>query len=364
VLARPAGARWQLTVRSQEDRGGAWTEHAIAFAADNNDRRPDVDVPALQARLREHSRPFGENLAGMVVCGPRWDCLGEAIRGADGDLIEIALPTEFAGDVGRHVVHPALLDVATGAAQRPLPGPCLPLYYERVTVYEPLPDRFFTHITYRTSPNRSVVVDLTLLAPDGQVLVDIMGFTLREVDPDRFTEALDRGTVLDTVDDSAVATAAPENADGIEPDAGVHLLMMLLSGRTPAHVLVRPFRDGHPVPLPTESAVAPAPDAVPPVAQPVASAAPLAEVDQAAPVPTERDEEVRDAIRQFWSGVLGIEALDDEDDFFDLGGNSMTAIQMMTSIRERFGVELSIATLFESPTVAALAKAVNEHQSG
>ncbi|MFD9423546.1 non-ribosomal peptide synthetase [Streptomyces sp. NPDC060054] len=43
------------------------------------------------------------------------------------------------------------------------------------------------------------------------------------------------------------------------------------------------------------------------------------------------------------------------DNFFDLGGHSLLATRLLNRVRTRFGASLSVAALFESPTVAALA---------
>ncbi|MBG0829764.1 non-ribosomal peptide synthetase [Planomonospora sp. ID67723] len=58
-----------------------------------------------------------------------------------------------------------------------------------------------------------------------------------------------------------------------------------------------------------------------------------------------------------WAEVLGVtEPVGADDDFFDLGGHSLTATQIIARIQERFAVAVPIALLFEHPTVAGLAR--------
>ena len=61
---------------------------------------------------------------------------------------------------------------------------------------------------------------------------------------------------------------------------------------------------------------------------------------------------------KIFSQVLGIEQVGANDNFFRLGGHSLLAAQVATRIKEAFGVALELRTFLESPTVAALAKAI------
>ncbi|MEM0981169.1 MAG: phosphopantetheine-binding protein, partial [Cyanobacteria bacterium P01_H01_bin.58] len=61
--------------------------------------------------------------------------------------------------------------------------------------------------------------------------------------------------------------------------------------------------------------------------------------------------------------LLGIEKVGIHDNFFELGGHSLLAIQAVTRLRKEFQVELPMrAFLFEAPTVAGIAKIIEENQ--
>lgn len=65
-----------------------------------------------------------------------------------------------------------------------------------------------------------------------------------------------------------------------------------------------------------------------------------------------------------WSAVLGQDQIGVDQNFFDLGGNSLTAISAVARVRIEFGVDLPLWTLFEFPTVAEMAVVVDSLVSG
>jgi aryl carrier-like protein len=62
-------------------------------------------------------------------------------------------------------------------------------------------------------------------------------------------------------------------------------------------------------------------------------------------------------LRQIWGDVLGLVEVGLEDDFFDLGGDSLAAVRVVSEARTRLVRDFSLADLFERPTIAAFAAA-------
>jgi hypothetical protein len=63
---------------------------------------------------------------------------------------------------------------------------------------------------------------------------------------------------------------------------------------------------------------------------------------------------------RIWQDVLAVEAIGLEDNFFDVGGSSFTLATVHSRLAELLGRPLSLVTLYEHPTVSALA----EHLAG
>ena len=64
---------------------------------------------------------------------------------------------------------------------------------------------------------------------------------------------------------------------------------------------------------------------------------------------------VEEVVADIWANLLGLERVSAEDNFFDLGGHSLIATQVMVRVQKTLAVELPLRMLFESPTVAKLA---------
>ncbi|MBD2498496.1 SDR family NAD(P)-dependent oxidoreductase [Nostoc sp. FACHB-280] len=73
--------------------------------------------------------------------------------------------------------------------------------------------------------------------------------------------------------------------------------------------------------------------------------------------------EIELKITQCWQQVLRVPLLSIYDNFFELGGNSLLAGQVIGRLRESFSLELSLQRLFQVPTIAGLAQAIEAIQA-
>ncbi|SPE64234.1 Linear gramicidin synthase subunit D [Streptomyces netropsis] len=138
-------------------------------------------------------------------------------------------------------------------------------------------------------------------------------------------------------DKRLVAYAVPATDGNIDPDA----LRDHLTGLLPEYMVPAAFVTLDALPLTAngklDQRALPAPD----FAHQVTGRAP-------------RDEREK-ALCALFADVLGLERIGIDDSFFNLGGHSLTATRLVSRIRAELGVELSVRSLFQAPTVAGIA---------
>ena len=64
-------------------------------------------------------------------------------------------------------------------------------------------------------------------------------------------------------------------------------------------------------------------------------------------------------VLEMWRDLLGVEDIGVDDNFFELGGHSLLAVQLLSRVRQIYGVELSLEVVYSGEfMVAELAKAI------
>ncbi|MEX0662994.1 MAG: beta-ketoacyl synthase N-terminal-like domain-containing protein [Balneolaceae bacterium] len=70
-----------------------------------------------------------------------------------------------------------------------------------------------------------------------------------------------------------------------------------------------------------------------------------------------------DELTAIWEEFLGIEHIKKDDNFFDLGGNSLVALQLFDELKRKLGIRLPLSALFEAPTIEQIAELIEPEVS-
>ena len=71
--------------------------------------------------------------------------------------------------------------------------------------------------------------------------------------------------------------------------------------------------------------------------------------------------EVEEALAQIWKQVLHLDHVGIDDDFLHIGGDSLSATQVVIRVNHAFGAALSVRAIFDAPTIASVAALLSEH---
>lgn len=357
----------RFTVASQSSFDGSWQEHALAQVTFLTPTTvPAQDAAAILARCNRQEITFAPgqqetNQERFLRFGPRWKNVRQ-IRFGDGEVVgRLELDPSFHDDLAQYPLHPALLDLATGIGLPLVPGyhdtshtsPAfyVPLTYRQVRVYAPLTPVLYTHLRHRpdaAANQQTATFDVTLMDESGRVLVEVNSFTVRRVGEQQ--NIFSRQTTQPTQSSLLSTQHSPDRptlldlalSDGIKPEEGAAAFQRLLTGAAAPRTIVSslPLADllqyTHTIQPENESE-----------AMQFARPAHLGEY-----VPPEN--EAQRKLAEMWQKVLGLDSVGIHDDFFDLGGDSLMAIRLVNLVKKGFGVELSLATIFQTPTVAQM----------
>ncbi|MEO8097296.1 MAG: SDR family NAD(P)-dependent oxidoreductase [Acidobacteriota bacterium] len=263
--------------------------------------------------------------------GPRWGCLRRLNLGTRECLAFLELAPEHQQEAQQYHLHPALLDVATGAALYLIPGHnqpgdmFLPLSYDRATVYGQLGGRVYSHARLLQDSSSEIErFDITIAGEDGIVLLEVEGFSVKRIGRQHAKSVGDSQTRALT----PALSPAKTRSLRLSVEEGIRSLGQIMAARANPVVLVSPV--------------------------PLRYSGSSSQIEPSSLFsPSENSE--RD-LTELWQRALGLDSVGLDDDFFDLGGHSLIALRLFTDIRHRFGIDLGLATIFKARTIRTLAK--------
>jgi non-ribosomal peptide synthetase component F len=72
---------------------------------------------------------------------------------------------------------------------------------------------------------------------------------------------------------------------------------------------------------------------------------------------------VEQILADIYAHVLGVDRVGVDESFFDLGGDSISAMRVITAINTALDIDLAVTTLFDAPSVTSLSQRVGRHAS-
>ncbi|HEX6755382.1 MAG TPA: SDR family NAD(P)-dependent oxidoreductase, partial [Mycobacteriales bacterium] len=333
---------------------GGFGVYAVATAAWVDPAPPRRhDLAALLARLTPEGPAPQDGEDGLVRVGPHWPVPARVHAGDREQVALIELADPPAGEPGGWHLNPAVLDRAV-AFPRLDGGPgWLPLGYGRIVAVRPLPAKVWSHVRYTGGTADDVVTaDVTVLDEDGEEIASVTDFLLRRVDPAAGAPGAPGAPAASAA--SAAPPAARERSGeerGILPADGAEAFARLLATDLGPQVVVSA--------VPLEEILAGVAGSA------LAGRSPDPDEDdlpeqEGQPRAVDGDyvaprTDLEATLARIWGEVLGIGEVGVEDDFFELGGNSLLGVQLVAQVRRAVGAKLPMRTLFDEPTVAGIA---------
>ncbi len=340
-----------------------WQLHAQARVLPIAAEARRIDVAAIAARLP--APVVGEGLVSPqeahLAFGPRWRVLRSRATGGQEGLATLALPAAFRAEAGEWLLHPALMDLATGWAMDLIAGYrpdhlWVPVSYGLVRVHRPLPGEIVSHVV-NAAANRAegatATFDITLATPEGEVCVEIEGFSIRRLEgglsfgqPDPRELEFDDGPAQSKPQSPAEERLIHAFAQGIRPGEGAEAFSRAVAlGQ--AQIIVSS--------LDLPALIRQTAEAEAAKSEGQSFERPDLETAYVAP-----RNDIERTLVGFWQELLGVGQVGVEDSFFDLGGHSLIAMRLFAMVKKAYRVDFPISILFEAPTVAACAALIAE----
>ena len=74
----------------------------------------------------------------------------------------------------------------------------------------------------------------------------------------------------------------------------------------------------------------------------------------------EPGDDIERTLVEYWKEIIGIRHLGVRQNFFDVGGHSLTAVRLFAKIKEKYNIQWPLAVLFEAPTIEECARLIRE----
>jgi iturin family lipopeptide synthetase A len=284
--------------------------------------------------------------------GPRWHNLRWVKIGNTEGVARLQLEETFQADVSDFLLHPAMVDMASGFLYMAKKGnrTYLPYYYEQIKIYDRIPAACYCHVILKSQSEDNLTFDVRMVDEGGRMLMEINGYTYKAYVKPAITS---RPALAPKATDTG-ERAGVENAYALTTGQVIFWLEKALASRHKHLVISRQncedidFKSaGNHTDQVTEDEAA-SPDLV------LRERTGMSTAYVEAATPTQR------LLAEDWQRFFGIRQIGIQDDFFELGGDSLKSTTIISRINKAFRVAVSLTDFFKNSTVAKLAEYIDQ----
>jgi len=365
LVMRKEGRSYRFSARTLMDGSDSWVECASGevVAGVVAPQLPRFDIDAIRRKCDDRilgleGPPLNEAQARHIEFGARWRCTKKVWLGRDEALSLLELPAEFASETDTYRLHPALLDMATGSAMFLIKGNeqarhlYVPVSYGSLMIHGPLPAACYAYVKSKSGAaieSPIATFDVDILDLESNVIVEVRDFSVRQIRYVSMLEATHQavGQELAGADgfEEIGSLQSLRTSDGITSREGGRAFERILANPPASGVIIFPsdfpaYLEG----MKPRTTVAPA--------------------ENPAPVPaTSSNEDVEVTLARWWKELLGVNEVGVRDNFFDLGGQSLTGVRLLAKVKKKYGVDLKLATMFSAPTIEKLSALIGKQNT-
>lgn len=364
TLLERKGDSFSVEIGSFNLKSKHWTAHAKAeLTRTNTIEASAVVIEAIKQQCQlEHLRDIqGAAHLGMLAMrqdlsqtqqdalmkyGDRWSVVKEVWLGEGRALARLQLNSIYQQDLEQMPLHPALLDCALSFYRAFLDGGVyIPISYGLLKQYRAIPAAMYSLVTLRSKVDSKVGAmsfDVNLFTEDGVLIAQVTDFTMRKIDQDFSEKKQSKSNVIpDYVNQYKTLPLGISTADGLQAIESV------LTKRTSLSLLaVSDFNVRHETAGNGETSLFSLEK------ETIVERRPRPDTSAEFVAPKTMTQKI---IASIWSEMLGFEKVGIQDDFFELGGDSLLLMQIHKKVQAQIESELAVVELYNFPTIQKLA---------
>lgn len=312
-------------------------EGKLLFSQKEEETYIDVEQKKKEMVFEKDIRqPFDEDPKETLNVDDRWRLDQEVYVGKNEFLGKVSMPKIYRHEVNNFSLHPALLDFSLiFAAAYFTEGVYLPMSYEKITLLNDLDSEIYSYIKIVSTEKNELVLDINLLDLNGKLLFRCEKYKLQKIQSDR----------------SSKTNSVSEDANDILPSEGVEAFKRLFHQYYVPQMVISPknFLDKVKEISFEEEKKEEA------LGNQETHQRPNLFIKYEPP-----NNEIEVTICQIWEGALGISGIGIDDNFIELGGNSLIGIQIIARMTEVFPIDFNVDALLENPTIRQISDYVIE----